>query len=362
MSKPSLIKYARRSLASVLMLAAMLAAAGCSAPQTGQPDPAPAVLVAAAAEPADPGSLAIGRVRAVERHEIAAATGGRVTALHVRVGDRVWRGQPLLLLVAEAPRLRVAAAEADVARARLALQERERFVARSTELGDVGASSALEREQARIDQAAAVAALAAAEAAAAAAREELRSVQVTAPIDGRIAARHVALSGVALPGAPLLALDGDGAREIVARVPADLAALLRQGAAVTWTDGTRGGRGVVQAVSGRAGDAGGFEVVVVADGEPPVGALVEVAFAAAGAERAAARVPLPAVVAARDGRRSVRVVDTDLRVRDVPVELVKLVAGGALVVGALRPGDSVIAAGAERIAVGSLVRPRATAR
>jgi hypothetical protein len=41
---------------------------------------------------------------------------------------------------------------------------------------------------------------------------------------------------------------------------------------------------------------------------------------------------------------------------------VKLVAGGALVAGALRPGDRVIAAGAERIAAGSRVRPRATAR
>ena len=88
----------------------------------------------------------------------------------------------------------------------------------------------------------------------------------------------------------------------------------------------------------------------------------EVAVRGGQGERATTVFPLGAVLTGRDGRRHVLRVDAEGRVSEVAVELVALTDAGALVAGSTNPGDRVVAAGGEFIAVGSRVRPVAVKR
>lgn len=355
----------RRHLARVLFTLlplALLPLAGCSEPTTQRRAADPWVLVQPAAAPVDPARRALGSVRAARLHVISTETGGRVLDLEVDVGDRVRRGQLLMVLDAEVAARRLVAARAEVSRADAQLAERVRHINRVSGLVSLGAASAADAEQAEIERQTAAATAAAARTALAAAERELTAVEIRAPIDGVIALRHIERSAVAAPGAPLLELDGDGPREIVAFAAASIAAELRRGTRVTWRVGDTTGAAIVDRVGGRAGGSGAREVVArVTDGEPPPGAIAELAFPA-GTGTATARVPAGAVLIARDGSSTLRVVDKNQQVKEIRVALLRMVNGSALVAGAVRPGDQVVAAGGQHIAAGTRVQTRLAAR
>lgn len=343
-------------------LLASVSVAGCSPPAQELAPPEPWVLVQPAAPPADPAQRALGTVRAAQLHAIATETGGRVEQLDVDVGDRVRRGQLLIALDASVAMRRMAAAREELARTEAQLAERGRNRTRVAGLRELGAASDADAEQADIELQAAASAVAAARTELAAARRELDALQVRAPVDGLVAVRHVERSAVAAPGAPLLEIDGDGAREIVAVAPENVARVVRLGTSVEWRSGATRGGAVVERVGGRAGGGDARTLVLrVTEGAAAPGSIVELAFPD-GTVAASARVPAAAVLTARDGSRVVRVIDGDRRVRDVPVELVRMVAGGALVAGELVPGVSVIAAGGQYVAAGARVQPRLASR
>lgn len=160
---------------------------------------------------------------------LAAEVGGRVlwVAPELEVGASFAAGAELLRLDPTDATQRLAAATAEVARARasLAMEEAaaESALADWRELG-VGEASPLARREPQV--ALARATLAAAEAAAAAAATALQRCTVRAPLHGRTARRQVESGAVIAPGAPLATLHS--AREHEARLPltqADLAAL-----------------------------------------------------------------------------------------------------------------------------------------
>ena len=345
-----------------LALLALVPLAGCSEPAAEVAPPDPWVLVQPAAPPTDPARRALGTVRAAQFHALATETGGRVERLEVDVGDRVRRGQLLVVLDAAVASRRVAAAREELARADAQLAERDRHRTRVAGLVALGAASDADADQAEIERRAAASAVATARAELAAAQRELAAVEVRAPVDGLVAVRHVERSAVAAPGAPLLEIDGDGPREIVAVAPESIARDLQPGTSVEWRVGTTTGRAIVERIGRRAGGADARQLALrVIEGDAAPGSIAEVAFPD-GAAPATARVPAAAVLTARDGSRTVRVVDADRRVRDVPVELVRLVAGGALVAGDLAPGAQVVAAGGQYATPGSRVQPRLASR
>ena len=350
------------SLSRSLALLALLSLAACAAPELPKQNAEPAVLVQAAIPPGAPAQQALGRVRAAQLHLIASESGGRVARIEVDVGERVRRGQLLLQLDAAVALPRLAAARKELARAEAQLADRSRHRARVASLLDIGAASDADAEQAEIEYQAAQSGLAAARTELAAAGHELDAVQLRAPVDGAIAARHIERSAVAAPGAVLLEIDGDGAREIVALAPAAMAGSLQLGALLHWHSAALRGRAVVERIASRANGPDAREIVArVVEGEPQPGAIVVLELAAV-ALKATAQVPAAAVLSSRDGARSVRVLDADRRVREVPVELLQLVAGGALVAGELTPGTLVLAAGGQHVAPGTRVQPRLAAR
>ncbi len=348
-------------LATVLALA--LAGCGGEALDPVAGDPARPVLVAEARPAGDPARRAIGTVRASARHVIAAATDGRVEALLVDVGETVAAGQPLLRLEAEVPAAQLAAARAERDGAAARLDEAMRHRARTEALRELGAASELELAQARVEADAAEAALAGADLGLAQARRAMDTAVLRAPVAGRIAARHAALSSVVGAGQPLLELDADGAREILAQLPPD--APMAAGDTVAWQAGAASGEAVATSVGERRGDGGARQAVLrISGGEIAPGALVEIALAGtdAAAPGTALLLPAGALLTDREGRHAVLVLDADDRLRAAALDRVEHVAGGLRVTGALAAGDRVVAAGGTFLAPGALVQPRAATR
>jgi 1,4-dihydroxy-2-naphthoyl-CoA synthase len=65
---------------------------------------------------------------------------------------------------------------------------------------------------------------------------------------------------------------------------------------------------------------------------------------------------------ARDGSHTLRVVDAERRLRALPIKLVRLVDGYALVAGDIAPRDLVVAAGGQHVAAGTRVQTRLATR
>jgi RND family efflux transporter MFP subunit len=171
--------------------------------------------------------------------ERAAEAGSRVTALvtavRVRVGDRVRRGQVLVEIDPQTAAGQVGQARGGLAQAEAALALAERNHERFRALADADAASALELDQARAQHDLAKGAVETARGAVAAASSVAAESRVTAPFDGYVTARTVEVGDLAAPGRPLVRIESVGARRLALALPesAFAAARLRVGDRVT---------------------------------------------------------------------------------------------------------------------------------
>jgi RND family efflux transporter MFP subunit len=355
MSKASLCNIWQRT-ALAASLAMLLAACGSGTPVQDEPG-APIALVAEAAPAIDPARRAIGLVLGRQSHQVTSEAAGRIDDLHADVGTRVRRGELLASIEREPLRLQSAAAEAEVARAAEVAAERARALDRTQGLVEIGVASQAELDALNAEVETARRALDAARATAAISQRALRDAAVRAPIDGVIAARPIARSQSIVAGEVLFEIEGDGARDIAVTVPVAVASTLAPGAITHFSFDGNAGEARVRGISARATASGAREArLSIISGAPSVGTPVEVVFTPAGSNGSAI-VPVGAVLTGRDGRQRVLRVDAEGRVSEAMVELVALTNAGALVAGAMAPGDRVVAAGGDFVRVGSRVRP-----
>ena len=124
------------------------------------------------------------------RSEVAPKQPGRVAAVYVDAGSRVSRGQPLLTLETDYPRIEVQRAEADLARARAAENDARRdFERKKGLLGNQSIPQATyDRSQSAYEQA--QAARASAEASLALAKQHVADAVMRSPITGVISERR----------------------------------------------------------------------------------------------------------------------------------------------------------------------------
>lgn len=338
------------SLLPALMLCGCSAETGSALPETVRP----AYVVETRSIGAE-GPGFVGEVRAARRADLAFPVAGRVAQVLVEVGDAVHRGQALAMLDTQPLAAQLAAAQSELARieARHAevLQRLERV--RRAEAG--GAVSGGEMVAAQAEVAVVDAARRAAIAQRDVASWSLEQATLRAPMDGTVAVRLLEPGQVGGPGAPVMALDGDG-RELSLLLPATLT--VKPGQALTLrSEGAELASRVLR-VAGRL-DAGGLRrVYLTAPADAAVGSTW-VASLTGEQPQLTLQVPLRAVLpdTTPDRGRILRLARDGRTVEAVDVKLGALRGHRVEITQGLVAGDQVIVAGAAGIRPGSQVRP-----
>jgi RND family efflux transporter MFP subunit len=163
-----------------------------------------------------------GTVEARQTAAVSARVMAMVTAVHVKAGDPVQRGQLLLEIDPQTAKGQVAQARGALSQARAALALAERNYERFRGLAEAKAASDLEVDMARMQYEQAQGAVEQAEGAVAAASSVAGDARVEAPFAGRIAQRMVDVGDLAAPGRPLLMLESTVGRQLVTPVPESL--------------------------------------------------------------------------------------------------------------------------------------------
>lgn len=341
--------------------ALLCAVSGCS-PQK-QDAEARVVLVDKARAPLAPGMLAIGTVRAAAAHDVPAQNGGRIISLLADVGQSVRAGQILARLDNRAETLALSQAESEYQRLQAIAVERGRNLQRMSALAKVSAVSPAALDSAKSDATAATRAAAAAQDAVALARRNLDLTFIRSPADGVVASRTVKLSDVLAAGGVAFEVDGTGAREITASTDEATASGLVVGNVFTFHNGGAAGTARLTHVGERSAGTGARDIrLQIVSGNVAAGAVVEVQLNTRGKVQADAEVPLGAITENAGAAKTLFIVDRNAHVRAVPVRLVAVGSYGALIRGAVHPGETIVTAGTAFLRDGMVVRPVLTTR
>ena len=160
-----------------------------------------------------------GTVESEKTAAISARVMAMVTAMRVRTGDAVRKGQLLLEIDPQAARGQLSQAQGALAQARAALTLAERNLERFEGLAAADAAAELELDMARMQYEQARGAVEQAEGAVAAASSVAADSRVVAPFPGRVVRTMVEVGDLAAPGRPLLVLESEGSRRLALTVP-----------------------------------------------------------------------------------------------------------------------------------------------
>lgn len=366
------VRSGSRSLAVVLVFVAAGAAlswlwlrptADAKSASASAERPAPVVTASVTAGPLVVEERYFAELRAVTDAELTAGEPGRVRQVLVREGDRVKRGQVLLVLDSGLVRAEARRASAANSQAAAQLEQAKREAERFKELGKETVVSTTEVES-KATQADVVAAQrAGSEAQVSVMRERLARHRIVAPFDGVIARRTVDPGDWLDPGRTALALVTDDRVEVFVRVPPKLldrvADLANAEARVVKDD-----RSVVAKVVGQVNALDPTTRTALVRLRPTeeakwlrAGDTAQVAF----------RVPVGGgVVVPRDalvyGVAEVRVIEL-VDGKAVPVVVKVLASSGQSAIvqsDALAPGDPIVVRGNERLRPGQLLSASST--
>lgn len=225
----------------ILILAAAFAAAGCAG--RGEKEAGPAArppVVKARAAVAERASVPVtvelsGTVEADRTAAVSSRVMATVTAVHVRPGDTVRRGQVLVEIDPRTAAGQVGQAQGGLAQAEAAFALAERNYERFKALAAANAASQLELDMARSQYEQARGGVVAARGAVSAASSVAGESRVLAPFDGRVVAKMAEVGDLAAPGRPLVQVESATAHRLAVSVPESVLAAspLRLGDPVT---------------------------------------------------------------------------------------------------------------------------------
>ncbi|MEM9727408.1 MAG: efflux RND transporter periplasmic adaptor subunit [Myxococcota bacterium] len=293
----------------------------------------------------------LGDVRALKRASLAAGAPGEVQEVVVRVGDRVDRGDLLVVIDPSLAAARVRAAQASqnagAAQAERAQRDAERL---STAGPDIAAAA--EIEQATSERKRALAERRRLKAAEAEARAELGRHRVRASFDGVIADRMVDPGDWVEPGDDVIELVDDEGVEVLVSAPPELAQYLKAGDKAVMRHGSAAAPATIVGVVRALDDASRTIRVRLTPDEPATwllpGAAIDVLLTVERSEPGAVVIPRDALVYGIADLHVVR--DSDGRAEVVPVEVVARGREELLIVAEpLQPGDKLVTRGNERV-------------
>lgn len=294
--------------------------------------------------------------------QLGFATGGRVDALRVDVGDRVKKGQTLALLDTRTLRAQLSSANAVVAEAEAGYKLAETTVARQITLLERGHVSSQVVDEARAQSNTAAARIAAAQANADALSVQIDLARIAAPFAGTVTARMADEGAIAGPGQPLFELVETSSLEARIGLTATLANLLEVGETYELVSDQGTSLATLRAVTGVI-DMGNRTVTTVFDIDDPesvsAGAVVRLGMDRA-IEEAGIWLPVSALTEADRGLWSIyqaRRENGAWTAEPGIVEILHQDGERVFVRGSLRDGDHVIVDGLQRITPGQPVTP-----
>jgi multidrug efflux system membrane fusion protein len=297
-----------------------------------------------------------GALRARRHAQLAFLSAGHLAERQAAPGERVAQGQSLALLYNPALQPGVAAARADVRRARTQLEQLEADTRRQAALRERDLIAEDTLEQTRSQRDAARAALEQAEAELARAEAQLEDAVLRAPFAGRVARVHAEPGDFVAAGQPVITLADPGALEVEVQLRPDAASRLSVGDGAGLIE-SRTGTSVAATVAeiGQAQPGQSVPVIVTPDPGTALspGAPVYVALAMEREPRPA--VPLTAVIDPGTGYGRVFRV-SDGRAERVSVLVGRMEDGWVEVRGELASGDAVVVAGQANLLDGEPVR------
>jgi RND family efflux transporter MFP subunit len=168
-------------------------------------------------------------VEAKEATIISSRLLARITAIHVRAGDYVEQGQPLIELEKTDLIARAQQASERVRSVEARLTEAQQNLARAEELHQRGLIAVAQRDKARADAASLEADLSSARRALEEAQAAVGFSEIRSPIAGRVVDRFAEPGDTASPGTKLLSLYNPFSLWVEARVREQLALVLEKG-------------------------------------------------------------------------------------------------------------------------------------
>ncbi|MET1532938.1 efflux RND transporter periplasmic adaptor subunit [Burkholderia sola] len=362
----------RRRLAFFAVASALpVALAACSGKAPSDPRTEAPLVRTAVVQAAVPASRSFtGTVAARVQSDLGFRVAGKVLERLVDTGQTVRRGQPLMRLDPVDLKLAARARDEAVAAARARARQTAEDEARYRDLRGTGAISASAYDQARAAADAAKAQLSAAEADADVARNATGYAQLVADGDGVVMETLAEPGQVVSAGQPVVRLAHAGSREAVIQLPETLRPALGSLAqAGLFGKPDVGVPATLRQLSDTA-DARTrtFEARYVLQGalaNAPLGATVTIRIAddARTASQPGMQVPIGALLDAGKGPGVWVVAGEPAKVTWRPVKVEHLDDDGARVSGdgALKPGERVVALGAQLLHEGEAVRVSAPA-
>lgn len=193
-------------------LAALILLAACGHKEQAQPEPPTVTLPVAVASraTAESGVMASGTVEADDRVQLVARASGLIRAPGLYDGRLVRRGQVLATIDARQADSAVRSARSALDAARAEHEKASGDVARDAPLAESGALSGDAYRQGQLRAEVAASGLRQAQAALAAAEADRSYTTITSPVDGVIVARHMTDGDMAMPGSPVVTVEGRG--------------------------------------------------------------------------------------------------------------------------------------------------------
>lgn len=301
-----------------------------------------------------PRAEAPGSVVSLRDSLVAAATSGKITwvadvGAELEAGDVVARIDPADATFARDNNL------AEVRRLRARAEYAESLYQRFNSLGDDGGESEASLDQMRADRDQAAQALAQAEVALRRAETDLERTEVKAPFAGRIVSQETQIGEFANPGVGVVRLVDTRGLEVTARAPAALARNINPGDTVKVVYGAETLEAELRAVV-PVGDERSRMLelrLALPESNLYIGSAVRVSLPAA-AKRMVTAAPRDALVL-RANQISVFTITEDNTARRVNVELGAAEGDFIEIIGDVRPGESIVIRGGERLRDGQPV-------
>lgn len=337
----------------------MFGANGETAAEAGQeaqqgPPPATVATAKAVIRNLAPQSETPGSVVSTRDSLVAATTSGKIEWV-ADVGAEVEAGDVLARIEKADAQFTRDNAAAEVRRLRARVNYQDSLYKRFSDLGEDAGESEATMDEMRANRDEARQALAQAQVALGRAEINLERTDVKAPFAGRIVSQESQVGEYANPGTEIIRLVDTRGLEVTARSPAALARNIKAGDKIPVINGVDTLTGTVRAIV-PVGDA--LSRMLELRLELPetswyIGSAVRVRLPAAAARQVTA-VPRDALVLRAD-RISVFTIGEDDKAKRVDVELGAAEGDFIEVIGDVKPGDSVVIRGGERLRDGQSV-------